>query len=154
MSVCNKSDTSVERFCEQFPVSELIYWTNKKYLWLRVHYNLMWCLCFMIPVHFLQLQNRTLTSFSEWSVLMNKCRPEREVWRVFQLFLTSRLSWCVNSKQQFNIIGVHSFLNKYFSLIFVFIPLGFFFNNKKCPHWFFLVATGLCRPPVLISILR
>ena len=54
------------------------------------------------------------SSFSEWSFLTDECRPRRNVWSVFHLFLTSHL-WCyVNSKQQFNIVGIQSFLSKYF----------------------------------------
>lgn len=54
------------------------------------------------------------SSFSEWSFLADECRPRRNVWSVFHLFLTSHLWCCVNSKQQFNIVGIQSFLSKYF----------------------------------------
>lgn len=54
------------------------------------------------------------SSFSEWSFLTDECRPRRNVWSVFHLFLTSHLWCCVNSKQQFNIVGIQSFLSKYF----------------------------------------
>ena len=37
--LCNKSDTRMERFCKQFWGSEVVYWTNKKSLRLRVHVN-------------------------------------------------------------------------------------------------------------------
>ena len=54
------------------------------------------------------------SSFSEWSFLTDECRPRRNVWSVFHLFLTSHLWCCANSKQQFNIVGIQSFLSKYF----------------------------------------
>lgn len=54
------------------------------------------------------------SSFSEWSFLTDECRPRRNVWSVFHLFLTSHLWCCVKSKQQFNIVGIQSFLSKYF----------------------------------------
>lgn len=54
------------------------------------------------------------SSFSEWSFSTDECRPRRNVWSVFHLFLTSHLWCCVNSKQQFNIVGIQSFLSKYF----------------------------------------
>ena len=55
----------------------------------------------MIAVHCFQFQNKTLSSFSECRILMD------ERWARF-------LSCCVNSKEQFNIIGVYSFLIIFF----------------------------------------
>ena len=43
--------------------------------------------------------------------MINECR------RVFQQFLTSHLSRCVNCKQRFYIIRAHGFLSKYLSFI-------------------------------------
>ena len=47
---------------------------------------------FMIAVYCSLFQNKTFSSFSEWSVFMDECHPRRGVWRVFQLFLSSHLS--------------------------------------------------------------
>ena len=151
MYVCYKSHTSVEHFGKQLSGSKLVYWTNKKYLRLRVHHYSMWRrLRFMISVLYFQFHKRTSISSSElefWCmngvhrvVLMNECRPRRDVWRVFHLFSTSNLLCCVSSKQRFNIIGVHSFLSWYFSFISLPFSAGFFPVMKKFPTDFISIT--------------
>ena len=65
---------------------------------------------FLMVIHCFQFRNKTLSSFSEWYALMDKCLP-RHAWRVFQLALTSHLL-IVNS----DIISLQFivFLSKYF----------------------------------------
>lgn len=92
------------------------------------------------------------SSFSEWSFLTDECRPRRNVWSVFHLFLTSHLWCCVNSKQQFNIVGIQSFLSKYFFLHFFLIFIGSFSNIAYFLRQFFSIATYFHRPVVLVSI--
>ena len=76
--VCNKSDTSVEQFCKQFSSSELVCWTNKQSLWLRIP-------CDANPFHdfsrLIQFQNISLISFSECSDLMDDRRTGRSYMR-------------------------------------------------------------------------
>ena len=45
----------------------------------RVSQSYVTLIRFMIAVHCFHIQNRTLSSFLEWSVLMDECRPRREV---------------------------------------------------------------------------
>ena len=112
----------------------------------------MTLLHFMIAVHCFQFQNRTMSSFSEWSLLMDKCGSWCQVWRVFHLFSNNHLSCCVNIKHRFNIIGVPSFLRT-FSFILPSFPMVFFPITKRFLNNFFSNFTGFYLWPVFILIL-
>ena len=79
--------------------------------------------------------------------MINECR------RVFQQFLTSHLSRCVNCKQRFYIIRAHRFLSKYLSFIScsfrtVFFPVIKIFLTS----FFFSIASGFHQLPFVISV--
>ena len=86
---------------------------------------------FMILIHCFHFQNWTLSSFSEWNVLMDKSSPRHQVWRFFQVSVTTHLSCCVNSKQRFSIIGVQSYLSKYFCFTLSSFPSDLFCSITK-----------------------
>lgn len=65
---------------------------------------------------FFQFQNKTLKSFSKWCILMDKCRPRFEVWRIFQQYLSViyHVVLVVNSELralEFKVFEVNIFLS-------------------------------------------
>lgn len=70
----------------------------------------------MIEVPSFQFQNKTLKSFSKWCILMDKCRPRFEVWRIFQQYLSViyHVVLVVNSELralEFKVFKVNIFLS-------------------------------------------
>ena len=78
--------------------------------------------------------------------MINECR------RVFQQFLTSHLSRCVNCKQRFYIIRAHGFLSKYLSFISCSFRTVFFPVIKIFLTSFFSIASGFHQLPFAISV--
>ena len=78
--------------------------------------------------------------------MINECR------RVFQQFLTSHLSRCVNCKQRFYIIRAHGFLSKYLSFISCSFRTVFFPVIKIFLTIFFSIASGFHQLPFAISV--
>ena len=78
--------------------------------------------------------------------MINECR------RVFQQFLTSHSSRCVNCKQRFYIIRAHGFLSKYLSFISCSFRTVFFPVIKIFLTSFFSIASGFHQLPFVISV--
>ena len=88
----------------------------------------------MIAVHYFQFRIADRVFFFFFSELpLNGWKPlAKQSSKNFATVSTACLSCCVDNKQQFNIIMVYRFLNKYFSFIWFSL---FFFHRSLIPTY-------------------